>query len=224
LRPVRLVLYWCLAALLLPVGYGARIAWTAVANASNHRGQRANAIAYVTRVQQRVGRQGQPLPDWVEEQLPDPLSFAYLRLIYRNGYAYWFKRHLEIALLYAAWPWLTMAALLIFRASMRRAKVRTVHVLRCSLYCCDAALWLGTATVLLVPVLMNRLDLGRYIGYRDLAIAALVFAPMTAWRLSAAYRHYLQFDHPVATAAAAQLVVLLGVLVVLYVHTPRFDF
>ena len=44
-------------------------------------------------------------------------------------------------------------------------------------------------------------------------VAAPLFALFTGWRLSAAYRHYLQFDRPVATAAAAQAIVLLVVWV-----------
>src|SRR5205085_1953296 len=126
-RPGRLLLYWCAATVLLPIGYGAMIARTAVADASDERGRRATAVAYAT----RMGQQGALLPEWVDEQFPEPFSVAYLRLVYQRQYAYWFGVHLEIAVLYAAWPWLTLAVLLIFRASMRRAKVRAVHVLRC---------------------------------------------------------------------------------------------
>ena len=70
---------------------------------------------------------------------------------------------------------------------------------------------------MLVPPLVFYLDWGRYIGYDDLAVAAPLFAVATTWRLSAAYRHYLQFDHPFETAIAAQVIVLLGVGLYLYV-------
>jgi len=91
-----------------------------------------------------------------------------------------------------------------------------LHVLRCTLHCCDAALWLGVMAMLAVPWAMAELDLGRYIGFRDAAAAAPLFALVMAWRLSAAYRHYLRFDHPMATAAASQIVVTLAVSVLLY--------
>jgi hypothetical protein len=122
----------------------------------------------------------------------------------------------RIVVLYFAWPWLTLAALMIFRASMRRATVRTVHVLRCTLYCCDAAPWLALGVAMLVPPMVAYLDWGRYIGWDDLAVAAPLFAAATTWRLSAAYRHYLQFDHPFETAVASQVIVLLVVGLYLY--------
>ena len=211
LRPGRLVLYWLISASLLPLGYAAAFSRTAAAHAPEYRQKRAAAIRYATRM-----RPGQPLPEYVDEMFPAPLSLGYVRTIYRHEYRYHFGRHLRVALLYVLWPWLTLAVLLIFVASMRRAKVRTIHVLRCVLYCCDTGLWLGTAAVLAAPWLMRELDLGRYLGYRVESLAVLLLAPVTAWRLSAAYRHYLRFDHPTATAAASQVVVTLAVWVFLY--------
>jgi hypothetical protein len=224
-RPARLLLYWLLAIMMLPVGYGAVVLRTAVANAPAHRRQRDAELAYQTHPSRRLSpAQVADVNAWADEQFPRPFSLRYLRSIYNSHYAYWMEKHVAVAALYVAWPWLTLMVMLIFRASMRRAKVRTVHVLRCALYCCDAGLWLGTAAVVAVPALVRVLELGRYIAYRDVAVAVLAFAPVTAWRLAAAYRHYLRFDHPLATAAAVQLIVLLSVLVFLYVGSPRLRF
>src|SRR5438046_8256562 len=48
-----------------------------------------------------------------------------------------------------AWPWLTFLTLMIFRLSMRRARVRSIHVLRCVIYSFDSVLWLGALMILL---------------------------------------------------------------------------
>ena len=46
-----------------------------------------------------------------------------------------------------AWPWLTFAALLVFQASLRRAKVDVRHVLRAAVYGCDVGLLALVATL-----------------------------------------------------------------------------
>ena len=46
------------------------------------------------------------------------------------------------------WPWLTFLSLMVFRISMRRARVKSVHVLRCVLYSADGVIWAGMALVL----------------------------------------------------------------------------
>ena len=220
-RPGRLVLYWLIASLLLPLGYAGTFAWTALKDVDDMRRVRASLRlpepANFGEWWDREFGRDDANRGWGREY-PPPTSFRYIGFIYREHYRYQgFNEHIQGALLYLAWPWLTLAALLIFQASMRRVKVRTVHVLRCALYCCDAGLWLGVAAALAAPEVARALDLGRYMGYRDVALAALPFAAVTAWRLSAACRHYLRFDHPVATAVATQLIVFLFVLVCLYV-------
>jgi hypothetical protein len=47
-----------------------------------------------------------------------------------------------------------------------------------------------------------------------------LFAAVTTWRLAAAYRHYLRFDHPFATALAAQVIVAMLTLAVV-LNLPR---
>jgi hypothetical protein len=221
-RPGRLVLYWLIAALLFPIGYAGAFAWTGVRHAEEVRRARASmGLRDPADFKEWWDEQFLPADDpaggWGEYH-PPPTSIRYVGYIYRQYYRYrGFDEHIEGALLYVAWPWMTVGALLVFRASMRRVKVRTVHVLRCALYCCDAGLWLSVAAALAAPEVARALDLGRYMGYRDVALTTLPFAAVTAWRLSAACRHYLRFDHPVATAVATQLIVLLFVLVCLYV-------
>jgi len=159
---------------------------------------------------------------YLAKQHQPPFSIAMLRRLVSEYTGNW--GHVRVLFAILAWPWLTFGALMIFRWSMRRAKVRTVHVLRCALYCCDAGVWLGVGAAFLVPALVANLDWGRYIGFHDRAVAAILFAAGTTWRLWAAYRHYLQFDRPAATAAASQVVVTLFVWVLLYTVISPFPF
>ena len=47
------------------------------------------------------------------------------------------------------WPILTLVTLMIFKDSMQRAKVKTIHVVRCVVYSADVLVWFGLAMVLL---------------------------------------------------------------------------
>ena len=123
---------------------------------------------------------------------------------------------LELYLLIAAlaWPWLTMATLLVFRASMRRVKVRPAHVLRCVVYSGDVFIWTGAAVV--VVTVLRWLDiLGQgnmwdsTLVVRQTAGGFLVILAIAAYRLGVSYRRYLRFDHPWSTALASQIVVFL---------------
>ena len=231
-RPRRLVAYWLASALLLPVAYACLVANTAVRYAQEHEQRRNGQMVGVQQYYQRYAAtspRGSLIPEivaaggprqWVDLRYPPTHSPRYVKEVHRLFYEPQLGQNLEAVGMLVAWPWATLATLMIFRASMRRAKVNGVHVLRAALYCCDWTLWLGLLALLAVPPLVEWLDLGRYIGFRDAAVSALLFAAVTTWRLSAAYRHYLQFDRPFATAASAQVIILLAAWVYLYVVAP----
>lgn len=130
-----------------------------------------------------------------------------------------------------AWPWLTTAALMIFRMSMRKARIRTIHVLRCVLYGYDLVAWLGLA-LLVATLLAVVLQDGSWLSGLDLfsvrrmnsaairgtswlgddrtfAAGCLALWLFAAFRVSIAYQLYLRFDHPTATVFAAQGIVAL---------------
>jgi len=117
------------------------------------------------------------------------------------------------AALLVLWPWATLAALMIFRASMRRAKTKWIHVLRCTVYSSDVMLWMAAVSVL--ASLAISLVFGSGMLIRGvvfpliLAILILSYFAIMCYRLMIAYRSYLQFDHPRLTIAAAQVVALL---------------
>jgi hypothetical protein len=170
--------------------------------------------------------------NFVDAQVPRVRSTAFVRMVLygaasRFGVGYrgdqWRSILRIFALLgaYLAWPWMTLATLLIFQHSMRRAKVRAVHVMRCAIYSCDV-FWLGTILALgavigmpLMYWLRNAL-IGMVGYYFSLQLyVAVIFAIWCGWRLWVAYRKYLQFPHALATVAASQLIVVLIVIVVL---------
>ena len=111
----------------------------------------------------------------------------------------------------AIFPLLNFAALLIYRQSMRKARVKLSHVLRCSVYSGDAIVW-GAMW-----------QFGVWLGYKGpgatavdlLALGTLILMCLNAARLISAYRWYMRFDHVVATIVAQQIILLLGILIVI---------
>ena len=141
-----------------------------------------------------------------------------------------------------AWPWLTLAALLVFQASMRRAKVPARHVLRAVVYGCDLALLTVAAAAVLYGV---TIDAPAYStaytpGYDDgpwplatwvpagpfhwsampVVLAVVLCLAVASYRMTVACARYLRFDRPLLTVLVAQAMVVLAVAVVL-VRTVR---
>ena len=125
------------------------------------------------------------------------------------------QRILIITLLFPPlWPFLTLLTMLIFRVSMRRARVKPIHMLRCAIYTFDLTLWFGilwvcisTAQQLLMPT-MNYYQL-RSAFHSHYCLWLLIVTAFGIWRLRSAFAHYLRFDHPLATAFASQALILL---------------
>jgi hypothetical protein len=105
------------------------------------------------------------------------------------------------------WPWLTLLALLIFSQSMRRAKVKKVHVLRAIVYGCDFYL-----------IMFFVVFLGKFERFSDLWMMQLPLAcaALSLYRLYFAYRSYLRFHLPFATVSTAQFLVFLVALIVYF--------
>ena len=54
-----------------------------------------------------------------------------------------------------AWPWLTcMLLLMLFRISMRRVKIKSIHVFRALIYSFDFGVWTGMLLMVSIPMLM----------------------------------------------------------------------
>ena len=118
----------------------------------------------------------------------------------------------------AAWPWITLAALLVFQTSMRRAHVRAAHVVRCVVYSGDVLVWSGLGLV--AGGALGVLSLYQYVGAAGPIVDCILPAVLlAACRLGVAYRRYLRFDHAWSTALSSQVIYLLAIttlLVLLY--------
>jgi hypothetical protein len=145
-RPGRLTAYWLIAMLL---GFGAVLGWAipaAIALASSAKQARDSMTQSYSPVSQD--------PNYLQRQLdrmyPLPPQAAFFDWLWQT------EPMLRIVLLMfaiaLAWPILTLMTLRIFRISMRRARVRSVHVLRCVIYSFDSILWAGTMLAVGLPL------------------------------------------------------------------------
>jgi hypothetical protein len=122
--------------------------------------------------------------------------------------------------LWLLWPALLMLTLMIFRVSMRRARVNPVHVMRCVIYSGDFVFWL-TPVLLPAAALLVAVLIGWAVGRNAtdwmpalLTLIFLIYSMVMAYRLAIAFRRYLRFEHAIATIFAVHVIALLVVLVV----------
>lgn len=111
-----------------------------------------------------------------------------------------------------SWPWVSLLSLLVFQASMRKRKIRVMHVLRCVIYASE---------VMCIGVILFSLHFGwRFFSGASVINPEPVFAQLSlltmlslvilgSIRLASAYKHYLQMDRPVMVIMASQIIVVL---------------
>ncbi len=128
-----------------------------------------------------------------------------------------------LVLVVLLWPWCAAGVMLLFRASMRHAAVRSIHLLRVTVYCMDvlvwvAALWLAADVIryvsgLFVPVSVRYLTYSTTVAIRILAGGAILGGLILTYRLGVAMSKYLRFRHAMAMAFSVQIILTLLVLV-----------
>jgi hypothetical protein len=214
LVPRRLIVYWFLCSSFLPllplsvaIGVGAPLA--------AHNASLRKQITFPSTATP-AGRE-----KWLNTFYPLPPHAQFFRQLagrIRPSEFWWFVAPPTCTIL--AWPWLTYAALMIFRASMHRAMAQRSHVLRCVVYSADASVW-----YLLVMFLLTILTVLAILASAE-RFLELLPRLLTTWlmvllwlmrldRLAVAYRLYLRFDHPFLTALASQVLVGLAMFIVL---------
>jgi len=213
-RPRRLMLYWAIGALLWFVLVAGQLARSIAAldnrAAANQVAAAATMKRYSPAIQAGILKSYGTPQAWAAAAYP---RWPHWRYLLEAPFMRAMRTMLFAAGLWLLWPWLTMAGLMVFQASMRRARVRPIHVLRCVIYTGDLALW---AALLMLVVKFGELSRNGLIGsvWDDgmadtvLTFSAVLMAVAT-YRLAMAYRHYLRFDHAIATAVVVQVMVAL---------------
>jgi len=214
-RPKRLVLYWLVLAAVCMVPHAAYFGWMMAWVDNDSRTNRAIASGtwwnewpsgtrawYIREYGSKEAALDATMPT-----LPSPRVAL---LAWRWGRWPWALP----AMVTLLWPWLTVGALMVFRASMRRAKVRAVHVLRCVIYSADACV---VAAVLLAALGVYT-RWGGSISQRErtaLRLTVVIVLGLMVFltrRLYVACWNYLRFDHALATVLASQAMVWLLLL------------
>lgn len=109
------------------------------------------------------------------------------------------------------WSVTTFAALMVFRQSMRRYKVCTIHVFRVWVY--SMFLFPPLAVVIAyVPLCLGYLVGTYFVGDTITAIASLAAVCFATWSLYHGYRDYLRMEHGAAVAVASQVIAVLALL------------
>jgi hypothetical protein len=216
--PRRLVLYWLLAMLLSYVLFqvimvGCIAYFGGWPNFAANRAQQATTLAWYKSLPpgdndraRVVGKFGS-IENQCEYLYPTRMSWTVVRRLLDD-----YLSALTLPLLLVFWPWAMFAVLMVFRWSMRRAKVRPIHVLRCCIYTSGTVVWLTLA----IPFLM----IGGTVLYQTMGVTFDTLATAGLWvfggmlvlmvyQLSTAYRLYLRFDHSIATVVCAQVIVIL---------------
>lgn len=157
------------------------------------------------------------LRDYFEQDLPLPPRWPFFAQLLSQ-----LRPLVLVVLTLVAWPWIALATLMIFSGSMRKAKVKTHHVMRCVLYSADLIVWC-TLLLLWIPIEAFWLvihgaaphSLTYIVTLFSFAMAALLMLLVFPYRLAIAYRRYLRFDHAIATVLIVQFVVVLAQMVLL---------
>ena len=157
----------------------------------------------------------------LDQRLPRPGSPAFFRRLGQMSWGDLQPQPFQTAAVVLVWPWLSLVSLLLFQASMRRAKVNVRHVLRAVVYGCDFWLLMVAVAVTIMLLNANWTDLRLWFndapihGTVPICLVVLGCATAATHRLGVAYARYLRFDRPLLTVAASQVIAVLVVSVVL---------
>lgn len=126
------------------------------------------------------------------------------------------------ALLLALFPWFNFLVLMIFQQSMRRARIKPAHVLRCVVYSGDVIFWYALAAAIAIFELpaMPRPRQAEQLVFL-LTLGALLMGLLNGVRLWAAYKWYIKLKHPLAAVFASQIIVALTLFTILVYITQQ---
>jgi hypothetical protein len=148
--------------------------------------------------------------EYVSQQFPPLWSISFWYRLW--AWDLWGSGELRAVVIILAWPILTFASLMIFRVSLRQAKIKTIHVVRCVVY--SGALLPALPVLLLImnwamPARMGRFN-WTYLGDEGSFWIMVITLFVLGYRLGAGYEYYLRFRQPYLTVFASQVIVFLS--------------
>ena len=116
-------------------------------------------------------------------------------------------------LIIVTWAATSFAALMVFRQSMRRCRVRTVHVMRVWVYAAVCILPLVPLFEYAAGYVIDylRIRAGRWSSPNIEPFAMIPLLLFVLWSIRHGYRHYLRMPHGLGIAVASQIIALLAV-------------
>jgi len=227
----RLVMYWLLTVcpvFIVPAGY---IAITAVFLHRNNVLDRAGMAAFAAKPEKvtQITHDFGSVQKYLDHFAPLAPSRAFAAMAWREV-----RRGEPFALIIAGCacflvlPWVAALSLMLFQATMRRARVRGAHVLRCCLYSFDGGWWFGLLMAgLLAAVLFDvtqnpnspRLVMTAPVV---VAFAASTIVLLGVVKLLLAYRMYMRFPHALTTVILALIVTALA-LATIVTNSPGME-
>lgn len=219
----RLILYWACCTSIILLAVLCELTFTAVSLARVNAAAQRTQIAWFNtpapnsyRQQQLVIQEYGSLQAYMERWYPtSPLELVH-RIIQSPDFM---ESHVFPAIIPIAWPWVTFLSLLVFVFSMRRARVKPSHILRCSLYCSDIFLWLSFVIFVVQPAMIHlgsgtRSDTFTVLATLMVVCFWLFMLVSLPYRLIIAYRKYLRFPHAVAVILSSQFIVGLVMMII----------
>jgi hypothetical protein len=218
----RLILYWLLTAwgpFIVPIGL---YTLTGVIHHYNYAPMRARIEAWVAQpvnAQQTIQSYGS-VEAYLDTVAPVAPSRAFFRFVWLTLRDDTFALITTPCFAWLPLPWLTALSLMIFQATMRRARVRGAHVLRCCLYSFDTGLWFGVIGVAFVAAAWIQFALNPNAPPRLAMMSptiagggAAVLSLLAVAKLFVAYRLYMRFPHAITTVVLALFLTALALLI-----------
>jgi hypothetical protein len=201
-KPGRLVKYWLIANSVLLVLLVLPLIQTTIITARYNAMMRLR-MPMVMPTAMSLRQTPATIAAWLNASWPTPWTEPFFAQVW--SHFRWFGGTTGPIILILIWPWLTFLALLVFRISMRRARIKTEHVIRCAVYSCDFGV--TVVGVLLAWTLFTQGE-----GLQPLMLAIILCPLIALYRLTIAYKRYMRLDHPFFTALASQTIVTLAVI------------
>lgn len=221
----RLALYWLISAMCIPIVYAGLFAMCCAVVAPHNRTMRAKmTVSLGTPAGQRMVANFGSAQTFLDHYAPVPPSRAFFTRVWAGlteGADSPGRSALILTPLFFAWPWATALALMIFQSTMRRARVRTTHVLRCCLYSFDVGVWFALiAVICILAALVDAYLLAgnvRMLLVTGVAVvcSAVGLMLLALLRLILAYRLYMRVPQAVATVLLATILTALMFLCLL---------